>query len=72
MPFMSFFVAALKAGALSMERFAGVPRSIVDTITAVFIIFATMETLFTIRKRKKSAAKPDKGQTVQVKGGNTK
>ena len=71
-PFMSFFVAALKAGALSMERFAGVPRSIVDTITAVFIIFATMETLFTIRKRKKSAAKPDKGQTVQVKGGNTK
>ena len=71
-PFMSFFVAALKAGALSMERFAGVPRSIVDTITAVFIIFATMETLFTIRKRKKTASKPDKGQTVQVKGGNTK
>lgn len=45
-PLMSFFVSALKAGALSMERFAGVPRSVVDTITAVFIIFATMETLF--------------------------
>lgn len=54
-PIMSFFVAALKAGALSMERFAGVPRSIVDTITAVFIIFATMETLFTFHRKKKKS-----------------
>lgn len=45
-PLMSFFISALKAGALSMERFAGVPRSVVDTLTAIFIIFATMETLF--------------------------
>lgn len=55
-PVMSFFIAVLKAGSLSMERFAGVPRSIVDTITAVFIIFATMEGLFKIslKRRKKS------------------
>lgn len=55
-PLMSFFVSALKAGALSMERFAGVPRSVVDTITAVFIIFATMETLFNflLKFRKKA------------------
>ena len=58
-PVMSFFIAALKAGALSMERFAGVPRSIVDTITAIFLVFATMETLFTIKKKRK--AKSGKG-----------
>lgn len=50
-PVMSFFVAVLKSGALAMERFAGVPRSVVDTITAVFIIFATMETLFHFSKQ---------------------
>lgn len=71
-PIMSFFVAALKAGALSMERFAGVPRSIVDTITAVFIIFATMETLFTFHKKKK-AVKPEAGVIQDAgKGGKQK
>ena len=58
-PVMSFFIAALKAGALSMERFAGVPRSIVDTITAIFVVFATMEALFSIKKKRK--AKSGKG-----------
>lgn len=64
-PVMSFFVAALKAGALAMERFAGVPRSIVDTITAVFIVFATMETLFDF------LAKPRRKKTVKQQGGQT-
>lgn len=59
-PVMSLFIAALKSGALSMERFAGVPRSIVDTITAVFIVFATMETLFTFHKRKSTNKKSEK------------
>ena len=68
-PFMSFFVAALKAGALSMERFSCVPRSIVDTITAVFIIFATMETLFTIRKRKKPRQSRIRGRRFRLKEG---
>lgn len=53
-PFMAFFLAALKAGALGMERYTGVPKSIVDMIIAIFIIFATMETLFGfLQKRKK-------------------
>lgn len=45
-PFMAFFLATLKSGALGMERYTGVPKSIVDMIIAIFIIFATMETLF--------------------------
>ena len=68
-PIMSFFVAALKAGALSMERFAGVPRSIVDTITAVFIIFATMETLFTFHKKKKEPKPAADASQKANKGG---
>ncbi|MCD8169979.1 ABC transporter permease [Enterocloster sp. OA13] len=71
-PIMSFFVAALKAGALSMERFAGVPRSIVDTITAVFIIFATMETLFTFHKKKKAVKSGAGDQKNADKGGERK
>lgn len=52
-PFMAFFLAVLKSGALGMERYTGVPKSVVDTIIAVFIIFATMEALFSfIQKRK--------------------
>lgn len=71
-PIMSFFVAALKAGALSMERFAGVPRSIVDTITAVFIVIATMETLFTFHKKKK-VQKPTEAPVHNAdKGGKRK
>lgn len=54
-PVMSFFIAVLKSGALSMERFAGVPRSVVDTITAIFIVFATMEMLFNLNKNGKIA-----------------
>lgn len=54
-PLMAFFLAVLKSGALGMERYTGVPKSIVDTIIAIFIIFATMEALFKfLGKRKKS------------------
>lgn len=56
-PFMAFFLAALKSGALGMERYTGVPKSIVDMIIAIFIIFATMETLFSfLENRKKKTA----------------
>lgn len=55
-PLMAFFMAVLKSGALGMERYTGVPKSIVDTIIAIFIIFATMETLFAWRGKKKVAA----------------
>mgnify|MGYP000899914376 FL=1 len=52
-PFVAFFIAALKAGALGMERYTGLPKSIVDTIIAIFIIFATMENLFSFYKKKR-------------------
>ncbi|WP_312642098.1 ABC transporter permease [Hydrogenoanaerobacterium sp.] len=53
-PLMAFFLAVLKSGALGMERYTGVPKSIVDTIIAIFIIFATMEALFAFHKRHKA------------------
>lgn len=52
-PFMAFFLAVLKAGAMGMQQTTGVPKSLVDTITAVFIIIATMETAFQFNSRRK-------------------
>ena len=54
-----------------MERFAGVPRSVVDTITAVFIIFATMETLFQFSKGKFAARKKKKQESSKSEGGKS-
>ena len=51
-PFMSFFLAVLKSGAMGMQQSTGVPKSVVDTITAVFIIVATMELLFQFKDKK--------------------
>lgn len=50
-PFMAVFLGVLKSGALGMQQSTGVPKSIVDTITAIFIIVATMETLFEFKKK---------------------
>lgn len=57
-PFMAFFLAVLKAGAMAMQQSTGVPKAIVDTVSAVFIIIATMEFVIQIKKRseKKEAA----------------
>lgn len=55
-PIMAFFLAILKSGAMGMQQSTGVPKSIVDTITAVFIILATMELLFMFNKSKKKKA----------------
>lgn len=52
-PFMAFFLAVLKSGAMGMQQATGVPKSLVDTITAVFIIIATMETAFQFAKKRK-------------------
>lgn len=52
-PFMAFFLAVLKAGALAMQQTTGVPKSIVDTISAIFIMVATMEFLFQFNGRRK-------------------
>lgn len=53
-PVMALFLGALKSGALGMQQSTGVPKSIVDTITAVFIVVATMELLFRFTKTKKN------------------
>ncbi len=58
-PFMAFFLAILNSGAMGMQQATGVPKALVDTITAVFIIIATMDTLFEFKKNsaKKKAKK---------------
>lgn len=56
-PIISFFIAVLKSGAMGMQQATSVPKSLVDTITAVFIIFACMELIGSLKKR--SAKKAD-------------
>lgn len=56
-PIISFFIAILKSGAMGMQQATSVPKSLVDTITAVFIIFACMELIGNLKKR--SARKTD-------------
>lgn len=67
LPFISLFLAALKAGALGMERYTGVPKSLVDTIIAVFIIFATMEMLSFFIKKYKSGRIQNKQTRLESK-----
>lgn len=52
-PFVAFFLAVLKAGAMAMQQATSVPKSIVDTISAVFIIIATMDFVIGFHKRRK-------------------
>jgi ABC-type uncharacterized transport system permease subunit len=52
-PVVSLFLAVLKSGSLGMERFTGVPKSLIDAIIAMFIILATMEGLFLFKKQRK-------------------
>ncbi len=53
-PVLAFFIASLKQGALAMERFTGVPKSLIDAMIAMFILFATMEGLFIWHKKRKA------------------
>lgn len=55
-PVVSLFLAVLKSGSLGMERFTGVPKSLIDAIIAMFIILATMEGLFLFKKQRKLRA----------------
>ena len=54
-PIISFFIAVLRSGAMGMQQATSVPKSLVDTITAVFIIFACMQLVGNIKKKKKSS-----------------
>ncbi len=56
-PFMALFLSILKSGALGLQQATGVPKSIVDTITAVFIIIASMDLLFQFAKRQQAKKK---------------
>lgn len=49
--FTSFFLAVLKSGSMVMQQSTAVPKSIVDTFAAIFIIIATMD--FEIKRIKK-------------------
>lgn len=55
-PFMAFFLAVLKSGALAMQQSTGVPKAIVDTISAIFIIIATMDIVISFRKNRTTEA----------------
>lgn len=51
---IALFLASLKNGALGMERFTGVPKSIVDAIIAIFILLTSLEELINIRRKTKT------------------
>lgn len=57
LPVLSLFIAALKSGSLGMERYTGVPKSLIDVLIALFILLATMDTLFSFIKSKKKKNK---------------
>ena len=65
-PFMAFFLAVLKAGAMAMQQSTGVPKSIVDTISAIFIIVATMELLFQFNGKRKALAAQKKEMAAKT------
>lgn len=55
LPIAAFFISALSSGAITMQAVTKVPKSLIDSLTALFIILATMETLFLFERRKKNA-----------------
>ncbi len=65
-PFIAFFLAVLKSGSLAMQQATSVPKSIVDTVSAVFIIIATMEFVIQLKGRRKK----EKAAAEEKKGGN--
>ena len=52
-PFIAFFIAVLRSGALAMQQATNVPKSIVDTVSAVFIVIATMDFVIDLGRRRK-------------------
>ncbi len=59
-PIISFFIAILNSGAMRMQQATNVPKSLIDTITAVFIIFACMELIGNLKKRNAKKAEEKK------------
>lgn len=50
-PFTALLIAALKAGALGLDRYTDMSKAFVDTILALFIVLSCMENLFNPRAR---------------------
>lgn len=62
-PFIAFFLAVLKSGAMAMQQATSVPKSIVDTVSAVFIIIATMEFVIQLKARRKKSTEQEGGNS---------
>jgi simple sugar transport system permease protein len=60
LPIMSFMLAFLRNGALSMQRFTGIEASLVDIIITLFILVASMDWIITFF-RERSASPLVKG-----------
>lgn len=55
----SLFIAALKVGALGMERFTGIPKSLIDILINTFILIAAMPKLFSFIKPRMDSQKEE-------------
>jgi simple sugar transport system permease protein len=51
-PILALFLAVLKQGSLGMERFTGIPKALIDIITALFILLAALQLLQSLRSSK--------------------
>ena len=68
-PITAFFLAVLKSGSMAMQQSTNVPKSIVDTISAIFIIIATMDIvieIFNKNEQKDKSIGVEKNSTVDV------
>lgn len=65
-PFIAFFITSIKAGGLGMERFTGIPKSIIDIIIAVFILLVSMEDIINWVKGKMDNGKLGKPKNDAV------
>lgn len=61
-PITAFFLAVLKSGSMAMQQSTSVPKGIVDTITAVFIIVATMDIVIDFVKKHKQKTINSRGE----------
>jgi simple sugar transport system permease protein len=62
LPLTAFILASLRAGALGMERFTGIPKSLVDTLVPIMIILIAMggiQELFAGMRPKKQQQKSE-------------
>lgn len=53
LPFISFFMAALKSGGIAMSRVTEIPSTAIDVIITIFILIATFEIKYGLSKKLK-------------------